>query len=115
MGDILKIKAGMNIPVDGVILHSSGVSISEAAMTGESDELKKESLDLCLQRMEEKLHELSVNKGEKKHHDIPSPILLSGTQVATGEGWFLVVMVGRKSCVGRIMDTLEQKIETTPL
>jgi len=25
VGDILKIKAGMNIPVDGVIIRSSGV------------------------------------------------------------------------------------------
>ena len=43
VGDVLKIKAGMNIPVDGIIIRSSGVQSNESAMTGESDELKKES------------------------------------------------------------------------
>jgi P-type E1-E2 ATPase len=47
VGDILKIKAGMNIPVDGIILRSSGVQCNEAAMTGESDELKKENMENC--------------------------------------------------------------------
>lgn len=37
----------MNIPVDGIIIHGSGVSVNESAMTGESDELKKESLENC--------------------------------------------------------------------
>lgn len=44
MGDIVKIKAGMNIPVDGILLNGSGVTVSEAAMTGESDELKKDNV-----------------------------------------------------------------------
>ena len=35
----------MNIPVDGVIIRSSGVQANEAAMTGESDELKKDSFE----------------------------------------------------------------------
>jgi P-type E1-E2 ATPase len=47
VGDILKIKAGMNIPVDGVIIRSSGVHCNESAMTGESDELKKDTFENC--------------------------------------------------------------------
>jgi P-type E1-E2 ATPase len=50
VGDILKIKAGMNIPVDGVVLKASGVQCNEAAMTGESDELKKDNMDTCKAR-----------------------------------------------------------------
>ncbi len=97
----------MNIPVDGILIHGSGVSASEAAMTGESDWLRKEPLDLCIAKMEEKEHELSLSKGERKLHDVPTPVLLSGTQITTGEGYFLVVMVGDQSCVGRIMKSLE--------
>lgn len=37
----------MNIPVDGIIIRSSGVQANESAMTGESDELKKDSLENC--------------------------------------------------------------------
>ena len=67
-------------------------------MTGEPDELKKESVESCKQKQEEKEVEQAYSKDERNHHDIPSPIVLSGTQVATGDGWFLVIVVGKNSC-----------------
>ena len=42
VGDIIKIKAGMEIPVDGLILKASGVMTNESSMTGESKEVRKE-------------------------------------------------------------------------
>ena len=62
VGDIVKIKAGMNVPVDGVIVHSSGVACNESAMTGESDELKKDSVENCKLRQEEKDAEYAYTK-----------------------------------------------------
>jgi P-type E1-E2 ATPase len=44
VGDVLKIQAGMDVPVDGIAIMASGVLANESAMTGESDELKKETL-----------------------------------------------------------------------
>ena len=80
VGDIVKIKAGMNIPVDGIVLRSSGVQSNESAMTGEPDELKKENMEVCLHKMEEKNAEYAYQKeAQKGIHDLPSPILLSGT------------------------------------
>lgn len=80
VGDVLKIKAGMNIPVDGIIIRSSGVQCNEAAMTGESDELKKDSLDHCYAVQQEKDAEYEYLKTTIKNpHDLPSPLLLSGT------------------------------------
>ena len=106
----------MNIPVDGIILNAKGVTCNEAAMTGESDDLKKDTLESCKLRQEEKDAENAYHKDPKKNpHDIPSPIALSGTQFATGEGWFLVIVVGKHSCVGKIMAKLEQRVEMTPL
>lgn len=106
----------MNIPVDGIILKCSGVMCSEAAMTGESDEMKKEALEHCLQRIIEKDQETKFNPNHVKGgHDIPSPVMLSGTQVSTGEGLFICIVVGKNSCVGKIMDKLEQQAEATPL
>jgi magnesium-transporting ATPase (P-type) len=106
----------MNIPVDGVLFKASGVQCNESAMTGEPDELKKEPLDLCYLRREEKETELSLQaKPTRSSHDLPSPILLSGTQIATGEGWFLAIVVGKHSCVGKILSKLESRVETTPL
>jgi magnesium-transporting ATPase (P-type) len=70
----------MNIPVDGIIVKCSGVMCSEAAMTGESDEMKKETIEHCLIRMQEKEQEAQFNVNRVKgNHDIPSPVLLSGT------------------------------------
>ena len=116
VGDVVKIKAGMNIPVDGIVLKASGIQCNEAAMTGESDDLKKDTLEACKLRQEEKDAENAYHKNPKTTpHDIPTPVLLSGTQFATGEGWFLVIVVGKHSCVGKIMSKLEQRVETTPL
>lgn len=58
-----------------------------------------------------------MKDGAKKglHHELPSPILLSGTQFATGEGWYLSIAVGKRSCKGKILAKLEQRVETTPL
>ena len=70
----------MNLPVDGIIIESSGVQCNESALTGEPDELKKESMESCKLKQEEKDAEYAYSKDPKKeHHDIPSPILLSGT------------------------------------
>lgn len=105
----------MDIPVDGIIYHSSGVSISEAAMTGESDEMKKDSVDKCFQKREEKQTEMEFSKEKPNSHAVPSPIMLSGTQVATGEGWFVCTVVGDNSAIGQIMKNLEAEEEETPL
>lgn len=77
VGDIIKVENGMNIPVDGVVLEGVGIMADESAMTGESDHLLKETLEKCLQRQQE--HEADHKEGAHSHHDVPSPILLSGT------------------------------------
>jgi len=113
VGDKIKIKNGMNIPVDGVCLEAVGVLCDEAAMTGESDHLAKEIPSKCKQRQADHESDTGFTKG---HHDVPSPVLLSGTQVQTGQGWFLCCVVGDMTCEGQILASVEEKPnETTPL
>lgn len=50
VGDLVKIKPGMNIPVDGILLKGSGVQCDESAMTGESDEMNKDIIKNCLMK-----------------------------------------------------------------
>lgn len=108
VGDIIKIKAGMEIPVDGLILKSSGVFANESAMTGESKEVRKETFAQCKQRKTEKDSEFIFDKKKTlKVASIPSPVLLSGTQITTGEGWFVAIVVGKHSCSGKIAAKLE--------
>jgi P-type E1-E2 ATPase len=46
VGDLIKIKDGMDIPVDGIIVSGSCMA-DESAMTGESDHLPKETTEKC--------------------------------------------------------------------
>lgn len=48
-------------------------------MTGESDEMKKDSLEKCFLKKEEKLAELGVSKGSPSSHSLPTCVMLSGT------------------------------------
>jgi magnesium-transporting ATPase (P-type) len=112
-GDIIKIKNGMNIPVDGLCVEANGVLSDESSMTGESDHLMKETFNKCLVRQTE--HEQD-EKFTKTAHDVPSPVLLSGTQIQTGQGWFLAIVVGPDTCENQILAAVEAKTnEVTPL
>jgi len=114
VGDVVGIKAGMDVPVDGLVIQATGVLANESAMTGESDEMKKDTFVACMQKLREKEADLGGKKGSS--HDVPSCVLLSGTQIATGDGWFLALVVGKHSCDGSIKAKLEQNSdEMTPL
>ena len=117
VGDVIQINYGMNIPVDGYLLQSSQLLCDESAMTGESDEVKKELQAKCMRIKNEK--ENDVNKTTvgtiSRKHDIPSPLLMSGTSVSQGEGKMLAIMVGDESCLGEIIKKLKVRPEVTPL
>jgi len=116
-GDIIMIQYGMGIPVDGFLLFSSQLLCDESAMTGESDEIKKEPHKKCMRIKQEKeanLEKTTVAKISRKH-DCPSPLLMSGTSVSQGEGKMLCLMVGDCSCLGEIIKKLKVRPEVTPL
>jgi P-type E1-E2 ATPase len=77
VGDIIKIESGMNIPVDGICIVGIGIMCDESAMTGESDHLPKDSIENCRKRQAE--FEQDNGGGKRGPHDVPSPIILSGT------------------------------------
>jgi magnesium-transporting ATPase (P-type) len=102
---------GINVPVDGVCLESVGVKIDESAMTGESDHFPKVSYDECIRlkgEYEEETKNVPVNPKESRAHEVPSCVILSGTQVQTGEGKFVTIVVGEMTCEGQIMASVEQ-------
>jgi Ca2+ transporting ATPase len=97
VGDIIKIVNGMDIPVDGICVEASGVLADESSLTGESDHLGKEIVAKCVER--QKQHEEDDSKS-RNPHDVPSPVLLSGTQIQKGQGWFLCIVVGDLTAEG---------------
>ena len=102
VGDLMEVTAGMAVPADGVLLSSSQIEVTEAAMTGESEALKKASLAFCL-------------SPEGGSDPSVSPVLLSGTSVSQGFGLMLVTAVGSFSAEGKLRDLSEQQEEPTPL
>lgn len=53
VGDIIMVEYGMNIPVDGFVFQAVQLTTDEAAMTGESVELKKDLFLTCKARRSE--------------------------------------------------------------
>ena len=110
-GDIIQIVEGINIPCDGFIIRSSDVKTDESAMTGETDPVKKDTLERCLLKKAKYADDVDIGSSK-----IPSPIILSGTKIMIGEGLFIVIVVGEDSCVGKIRSTLQkEEEEETPL
>ena len=114
VGDLVHIKGGNTIPADGILVSSSFISVDESPMTGESDVIKKETYDVCLN-----IRDCVGNSKDQKKKTILSPIICSGTQVATGEGVFLAIAVGPRSQKGIIQVMVNQSKESedskTPL
>jgi magnesium-transporting ATPase (P-type) len=120
VGDIINIEYGMAIPVDGLIVQATQLAVDEAAMTGESDEMKKEIQEVCIARRQDKAAEntgKAEDDGNKMmmRHALPSPIVLSGTNISGGEGKMITLMVGEDSALGQIIKTLIVRPEVTPL
>ena len=85
-------------------------------MTGESEERKKDTFENCMRRLGEKGGDkANVKTFGTEAHSLPSPILLSGTNVASGTGKMVSIVVGECSALGEIMKTLVAVPEETPL
>lgn len=114
IGEIVLISEGMEIPADGLVLEAAELTADESAMTGEGEPIKKDTLKEATRVRNEITREGAKNMASS--HDVPSPILMSGTRMLNGEGKFVVLAVGDASCVGKINALLRsQDTEATPL
>jgi Ca2+ transporting ATPase len=118
VGDIVILSDGNIVPGDGIIISADKLEVDESALTGENDKMKKASLEECLalrQAYVEKHPDYLEKVGEVIHHEVPSPICISGTTLAEGRGKLLVLSVGNNSAEGRIMEISESEESATPL
>ena len=86
-------------------LIRNGIKMDESALTGESDAMKKEKFEKCKELL---------NRGDR---NIPSPLILSGTNCIEGSGKGIVIAVGENSQKGMIRRTVDnaQENSQTPL
>ncbi len=99
VGDLLYLRTGDKIPADCYFINGSDVKCSEAAMTGESDDVKKGHLSFA-------------DNGRLKS----SPFFFSGTQVVQGNATAIVLAVGVNSIAGSASVLMQQaEPETSPM
>lgn len=118
VGDLIKIKNGMTIPCDGFLVNGSEVLVDESNMTGDGSVVKKEVIETCEEMHHDKLKDdNSSNFGNtiRSRNELPSPILLSGTQIRGGKGHFMVVTVGKNPCLGQTLVSKNANAWKTPL
>lgn len=101
VGDIILVEAGDSIPADARIIECSNLKVEEAALTGESVPVDKNS---------DYIEQDDIPLGDKKNW------LFSSTYVTNGKAKAIVTSVGMSTEIGKIARMLsEQKEELTPL
>lgn len=114
VGDIVTVVAGDEVAGDAILIKGSSVLTDEASMTGESDVLVKEPISACIAKRNKLIEDGKTNTAG--HHEVPSPVLLSGTNIKNGTGKMMVVAVGTRSAIGKIRKTItDQSDDETPL
>ncbi|WFD36781.1 P-type Ca(2+) transporter [Malassezia cuniculi] len=108
VGDVVRFEPGEILAFDGVLVRGHNVKCDESSVTGESDMIVKYTYDDALQMIEKD----SLNPTKKKNR---SCFMISGAKVVEGVGDFLVTAVGPLSFNGKLMMSLRQEPENTPL
>ena len=106
VGDLINIMIGDILPADMILIEGNGIKMDESSLTGESDSLRKEPFEKCIEMQ----HDNNYSK-------IPSPLMLSGTHCVEGTGLAIVLAVGDHSQKGIIRRTVDnaQENSQTPL
>ena len=107
VGDLIGVNYGDIMAADCLLVEGNGIKMDESALTGESDAMKKEPYQRCIDI-------LNSSKGKEK---VPSPLILSGTNCIEGSGKAIVLAVGDHSQKGIIRRTVDnaQENSKTPL
>src|SRR5690606_21167517 len=104
VGDVVHLKPGDLIPVDGIFISGHGVKCDESSATGESDQMKKTNADDVWKAMQKGLP-----------YEKLDCFIISGSKVLEGVGKYLATSVGIHSSFGKTMMALREDSDATPL
>lgn len=104
VGDVVLLEPGDMVPVDGIFIEGHNIKCDESSATGESDLIKKRAAD-------DVYAAIAAGEDTKKL----DPFILSGSHVTEGVGKFMVTSTGVNSSYGKIMMSLREDAEVTPL
>ncbi|MBI2036400.1 HAD-IC family P-type ATPase [Candidatus Microgenomates bacterium] len=86
-GDVIILQEGDKIPADARIIFSNNLTVDEAALTGESEPVRK---------IDDILSKLSLTTADQKN------MLFKGTNIVAGSGQAVVVATGLTTVLGKI-------------
>ena len=116
VGDLVKIEHGDEIAGDALTVLSYDTGCDESSMTGEPDMMEKATLQECIRKREDVKKHHDDGHGKHKIHEVPSPILVSGTLIKQGKGDMIIICTGEYSAIGRIKKTIsDNSDDETPL
>lgn len=99
IGDVVKLRAGDQVPADGYIL-TGDIKVDQAALNGESEPSKKTPL--------------GDNPMPKSDDTYNEYLLLRGSFVVEGEAYMKVVEVGDMTMIGQINTSLQEDGKQSP-
>ncbi len=99
-GDIILLSEGEKVPADARIIFSNSLKVDEAAMTGESVPVQKNS---------ELLETKNLSTADQKN------MLFKGTHIVSGNGKAVVVGTGFNTVIGKIAREISTINTETPL
>jgi Ca2+-transporting ATPase len=107
-GDVIQLEAGNLLPADVRLLEAVNLRIQEAALTGESEPVEKQTASLSL--------DAAAGPGQTLPLGDRRNMGYMGTIVTQGRGLALVIATGMQTELGRIADLIQKSgSEETPL
>lgn len=105
-GDMIFLSNGMEIPADCILYRAVNVIVNESAITGETNEVYKNTLDKCVE--------------QRMDPNGPTPLLISGSNIVSGEGIMMAAVVGKDSKAGKNFELIfskddDDEADATPL
>ena len=111
-GDVVYLETGDMIPADGRFVETIDLKVREDMLTGESDDVKKDSKAIII------MEEIEGSGVKKIQNPIPAKQInmgFGGTLIAYGKAIMVVTGIGDNTEMGRIAQTLQIEEEETPL
>ena len=104
-GDLNVLSEGERVPADGILIWSSGLTVDESLLTGESVPVRK----LAVENLDDAKADMARPGGED------SPYAYSGSLVVSGQAVVLIRNIGAATEMGRIGKALAGVEEETTL
>eukprot|EP01017_Pseudomicrothorax_dubius_P027845 TRINITY_DN3255_c0_g2_i1.p1 TRINITY_DN3255_c0_g2~~TRINITY_DN3255_c0_g2_i1.p1 ORF type:complete len:826 (-),score=136.99 TRINITY_DN3255_c0_g2_i1:35-2512(-) len=111
VGDVMKLDEEIEIPVDGYVIEAHELTVDDPSIAGESKRVSKATLADCIS----KRNTLKSQGIIKDVTAVPSPVLVSGSKVVSGDGLLVVIAVGSNSSLGKISAILDEYEDSTQL